>query len=71
MVLANKEDEAKRFDQFALMLHANPMTDEKARSRYVKMIEPMEARQAKVGEMKTDFDQLRRMKAEMAVEMVN
>lgn len=64
MLLANREDEAKRFDQFVLMLHANPMTDGKAREKYAKIIEPKIIRQEKVGAMVTDLDQLRRLKAE-------
>lgn len=64
MLLANREDEAKRFDQFVLMLHANPMTDEKARERYIRIIEPQQLIEEMIGEMVTDLDQLRRIKEE-------
>jgi hypothetical protein len=69
MILANKEDEEKRFDNYALMLHANPMTDSKAREHYAKIIEPQSMRTKKAGAMVTDINHLRRMKAELEAEM--
>lgn len=64
MILAKQDEESKRFDNFALLLHSNPMTDAKARENYIRTIEPESIKLAKVGTMVTDLDQLRRMKAE-------
>lgn len=69
MILAREQDEEKRFDEYALMLHANPMTDGKARERYIRIIEPTSHRKRKTGAMVTDINQLKAAKAALEAEM--
>jgi hypothetical protein len=69
MLQAREQDEEKRFEEFVLLLHANPMTDGKARERYIRIIEPMSQRKRKAGAMVTDINQLKAAKAALEAEM--
>jgi hypothetical protein len=67
--MLEEKEESERFDKFVMYLHANPMTDSKARNQYMKAIEPRISVKERVGSMKTNLDQLKRLQSELKAEM--